>query len=247
MSREDVIRQIVARDLENLKLTEEFVSREVPTLYDAACEYFGTWETALRYAGINERAIFAADVVNTEPVLRQIRKLCLHGYGLSSRKNLQRNRELHKTAKRLFGSWKNALRAVGMNLEQARPSSKPRNLSRDKIVEALRQRLSEGLSLTWSGVCLENRTLAVAAKNQFRSWTRALEAAGIPSTTRVAHGKRKWNRETVLEAIRVRQREGKSLQCSRVREEQSTLVSAARSFFPTWREAVEAAIPSDSP
>jgi hypothetical protein len=29
------------------------VQREVQDLYESACEHFGTWDTALRYAGVD--------------------------------------------------------------------------------------------------------------------------------------------------------------------------------------------------
>jgi hypothetical protein len=247
MSREDVIRQIVERDVQNLGLTEELVTLETPELYAAACEFYGTWDTALQYAGISERRVAAADLSKPEHVLRKIRQLCLDGYDLSASRNKERDRQLFNAARRHFGSWKQALRAVGMNLEQARPSSRPRSLNRDKIIEILRQRHEAGLSLSWSVVCLENRVFAVAAKQLFRSWRRALEAAGLLPERNATGTSRKWDRQTILDAIRRRQQEGKSLQCSRVREEEGGLVSAARRYFATWDDAVAAAIAPPQP
>jgi hypothetical protein len=55
MSRQEVIRQIVARELNRLSLAEDVVREELPALHESACEFFGTWETALRYAGICRR------------------------------------------------------------------------------------------------------------------------------------------------------------------------------------------------
>ena len=57
MSREAIIRQIVHRDLEQLGLAEEIVQREESELYVAACDHFGTWETALTYAGVDVRHV----------------------------------------------------------------------------------------------------------------------------------------------------------------------------------------------
>lgn len=242
MSREDVIRQIVERDIQDLGLSEELVVREAPELYSAACESYGTWETALQYAGVSERRVVVPDLSSPDQVLRKIRQLCLDGYDLSAGRNKERDRKLFNAARRHFGSWRKALRAVGMNLEQARPSSKPRNLSRDKVISILRQRQAEGKSLEWSVVCLENRVFAVAAKQLFRSWRRALEAAGmLPERVVSSEGTRKWDRHTIIEAIRLRQRDGKSLQCAHVRREQGGLVSAARRYYATWNDAVFAA------
>lgn len=241
MSREDVIRQIVERDVQNLGLSEDVILQDAPELHTAACEFYGTWDTALRYAGISGRRVSIADLSNQEFVIRRIRQLCLDGYELSAARNKERDRQLYNAARKHFGSWHRALRAVGMNLEQARPSSKPRNLSREKVIETLRQRHAAGLPLSWSEVCLENRVFAIAAKQLFRSWRRALEAAGLLSERISTGSNRKWDRETILDAIRRRQQEGKTLQCIRVRKEQGGLVSAARRYFDTWDEAVAAA------
>jgi hypothetical protein len=53
MSREDVIRRLVGREQRELALTEEAVRQDDPELHELACEYYGTWETALEYAGID--------------------------------------------------------------------------------------------------------------------------------------------------------------------------------------------------
>ncbi len=57
----------------------------------------------------------------------------------------------------------------------------PRRFTQSKIIEAIRQRQQAGLSLSWTTVCMENRALANAAKNSFRSWRLALVAAGLRS------------------------------------------------------------------
>jgi hypothetical protein len=51
ISREEVIRRIVECEMQGQSLTEENVLQDVPDLHQAACERFGTWDTALEYAG----------------------------------------------------------------------------------------------------------------------------------------------------------------------------------------------------
>jgi hypothetical protein len=52
MLRQEVIREIVKRADQERGLAEELVIEEDKGLYEAACEYFGAWTTALHYAGI---------------------------------------------------------------------------------------------------------------------------------------------------------------------------------------------------
>ena len=94
MSREDVIRRIVERDIQKLDLSEDVIRVELPKLHQDACDFFGTWDTALQYSGISGRRatkprakrIWKSQIgadVSPEAVVRMIRKLCLNGYRLT--------------------------------------------------------------------------------------------------------------------------------------------------------------------
>jgi len=172
VSREEIIRQIVRRDVEQLGLTEEMVLKEVTELYESACEHFGSWDTALKYAGVRR----SRPIKSPERVIQEIRTLCRLGYNLTSTRNMQRDRKLYEAARHHFGSWRKALRAAGVNLENAF-WRKPRKLNKQKILDMIRKRRDSGLSLVFLDVCLENRRLATGAKRAFGSWGKALIAA----------------------------------------------------------------------
>jgi hypothetical protein len=78
--------------------------------------------------------------------------------------------------------------------------------------------------------------LARQASYAFGTWYNALEAAGVETS-----GFRHWTRQGILRAIRKRRREGGSLMASVVNEEDCGLGGAARRYFGSWEEAVEAA------
>ena len=179
MQREEVIRQVVQRDLEHRPLLEEQVLQESPDLHAAACEHFGTWHTALNYAGINLRRVSTDNKHSEEDVLRTIRYLCCNGYNLTANHNVRRDRRLCEAARQHFGTWRRALCAAGINIKYVNLPANPRRFSKPQIIEAIRQRQLAGLSLSWTVVCMENRMLANAAKNGFRSWRLALAAAGL--------------------------------------------------------------------
>ncbi len=61
MSREAIIRQIVDRDLANKDLSEESIRKKESALYEIACDEFGSWETALEYAGVDVRSSCRTD------------------------------------------------------------------------------------------------------------------------------------------------------------------------------------------
>ena len=93
MSREVIIRQIVDRDLANKDLNEETIRTKERVLYEIACEEFGSWETALEYAGVDARASSKTDQHWTRVRVQQhLRRLCTTGYDLTAHVNRERNR-----------------------------------------------------------------------------------------------------------------------------------------------------------
>ena len=239
MTREDVIRQLVERDVKCQSLTNEVIQREAAELYAAACEYFGTWDTALQYAGISVRRIITHEELSPDRIIRRIRKMCVDGYDMSAQRNIRRDRRFYEAARQHFGSWRRALKAAGVDLKHVRLPRKPRKLDKEKIIQELRERHEAGLSMTCTKVCLENRALATAAMNAFHSWGRALAAAGLGPAQ--PEGGKKWNRGNIIAAIKARNEAGKPCNYMAARKDESALVSAARRYFGNWRTALVAA------
>ncbi len=241
MSREAIIRQIVHRDLEQLGLDEEVVREQAVELYESACEHFGTWETALTYAGVDVRRVDPRDKYTIDRVLQEIRILCSSGYDLNTTHNMKRDRRLYEAARQHFGTWRNALVATGINLEHAFSERRPRKLDKQKLLETIRQKHTSGESLVWTNVCLENRAFASAAKQAFGSWRKALIAAGIDPTLHRNQSGKQWDQQRVIKCIRQRQQEGQSLKCADVYRDHRSLVNAAQRYFGSWGKAMRAA------
>ena len=239
MTREDIIRQIVERDLNDQPLASELVQRDAAILYSAACEYFGTWDTALQYAGISVRRVITHQELSPDRVLRRIRKMCVDGYDMSAQRNIRRDRRFYEAARHHFGSWRRALKAAGVDLKHVRLPKGPRKLDKDQIIRDLLERHKAGLSMKCTEVCLENRALATAAMNAFHSWGRALAAAGLGPPQ--PEGGKKWNKEKIIAAIKARHQIGKPCNYMAARKDESALVSAARRYFGNWRTALSAA------
>lgn len=239
MTREDVIREIVHRDIHGLTLSAEGVQQEAEALFLVACEYFGTWDTALKYAGVNMRGLAVRGECSRERVLNWIRRLCRDGHDLAAHRNQTCDRRMYDAARQHFGSWRGALRAAGINLANLRPWSL--RLEKHEILDRLRRMHTEGHSMKWTDVCLDNRTLAMAAKSAFHSWRRALVAAGLASDEDVVLGGPRWNPKRVVDAIKERHAQGRKMTYTAVREDDGPLCAAARRYFGGWSEALEAA------
>lgn len=176
MIREAIIRKIVARDVAGESLREEDVRRDDELLHAAAMEDFGSWETALQYAGVDTRHVARSRDLTQARVQQQLRRLCTTGYDLGAKVNRNRDRPLYDAALRYYGTWRSALTAAGVNLANV-SRRRPDNFDRETMLLWIRQRRAAGQSVTYTEVCLENRDKAMAIRRAFGSWTKAIKAS----------------------------------------------------------------------
>ena len=178
MIREAIIRKIVERDVAGESLCENDLRRDDELLLAAAIEDFGSWATALQYAGVNTRHVAHSRDLTQARVEQQLRRLCTTGYDLGAMLNRSRDRGLYDAALRYHGSWRAALTAAGVNLANV-SRRRPDHFDREAMILWLRDRRAAGQSLIYSEVCLENRAHALAIRRTFRSWAKAIEAVGL--------------------------------------------------------------------
>lgn len=176
MIREAIICQIVERDVAGESLRAEDVRRSNKLLHAAAIDDFGSWETALQYAGVNIRHVAHSRDLTQARVEQQLRRLCTTGYDLGAMVNRSRDRGLYDAALRYHGSWRAALTAAGVNLANV-SRRRPDNFDREAMILWLRDRQAAGQSLVYSEVCLENRAHALAIRRTFGSWAKAFSVA----------------------------------------------------------------------
>ena len=176
MIREAIIRKLVERDLAGESLREEDVRRSDQLVHAAAINEFGSWETALAYAGVDARHVATSRDLNQARVEQQLRRLCTTGYDLGAMVNRSRDRALYDAALRYHGSWRAALTAAGINLANV-SRRRPENFDRETMLLWLRNRQAAGESLIYTEVCLEHRDKALAIRRTFGSWQRAVDEA----------------------------------------------------------------------
>ena len=118
-----------------------------------------------------------------------------------------------------------------------RPFPKTHRPTRQQLIDTLIERHERGLSLKWRDVCCENFAFAAAVKSTFGIWYNALVVAGVPAPQPVKPVK--WNRETVLAAIRSRYQQGLTIR--HLTRDDLSLAVAARGLFGSLQEAAVAA------
>ena len=85
--------------------------------------------------------------------------------------------ELYLKARRIFGSWKKALEACGIDYEKARTRKK---WSREKVAKEIKKLHLKGHSLRPNDLRKEGMiSLISAAQYHFGSWRRAVESTGV--------------------------------------------------------------------
>ena len=148
MIRDTIIRKIVELDVAGHKLVEESVRDTNELLYEAAINEFGSWQTALDYAGVRARDVGRSRELTVERVKQRLRRLCTTGYDLGAHLNRERDRELYYAALHHFGTWRRALAAAGINLSNI-TNKTTKHLNRATMLLWLQSRKAGGKTVMY--------------------------------------------------------------------------------------------------
>jgi hypothetical protein len=188
------IRQISRR---RRPLTTDQIDQRYHNLVSAARRHFGSWSKAVLAAGVDPTKLQRVVPWTRERVIEAILTRALRGEPLVAR--LIEPRSLVESGQRFFGSWHAALTAAGVDPRSAdlpprrSKRSRSRQTSRrdasagearapwgkERIVEAIRERLREGLRINAWAVSRDDSSLYGAAKRCLGSWDDAIRAAGL--------------------------------------------------------------------
>lgn len=176
-----------------------------------------------------------------ERVIREILSREAAGQKLTASRTGGIDSKLYQAGTRVFGSWRNALRAAGVSPARVRLKDRwPREKILARIV-ALSQREQP---LNPSYLRDKYRGLVRAAEVQFGTWPKAVAAAGVgPIVLRRAS---RWTRDGVIRTILARALENAPLSSRTVQPR--SLFESARRLFGSWRAALAAAgVPESAP
>jgi hypothetical protein len=207
-------------------------------LATAAYDAFGSWDAALRAAGIDPSQVRLKPRYRRwtrEKIVAQIRAYADEGRDLASFAVQKYDTGVNQAAFKAFGSWNAALVAAGLNPESIR---KTEDWPPDKVLARIRQCVAEGRDLSSAAMQRSDNKLAKAAVARFGSWHKALLAAGLDAAS--IRKVRRWSREEILAAIRAHACAGRDLALSSVVEYDCRLYWATFRAFGGWAEALEA-------
>lgn len=204
-----------------------------PPLENAIRRLVGSWEQAMREAGLDPDTHRSHRSWDNARVVEAIRKRRSEGKPLSSAAVWNDQPALRRAGIRRYGSWGATLRAAGFDPKEHRVTK----WSLEKAREWIRDRQAAGLPITAGHVPsgLYGRvTNAVEG-----GWTAFVESLGISYP---GQRKRRWSDEGVLDEIRRLKRRGRRLLASAVVQTQGQgLLKQARQRFGSWADALIAA------
>ena len=237
-NKKKVVEAIKEREREKKGLWYKEAEREDKGLVRATIRHFGTWQAAVEAAGYDYNKIRMTQAWSKRRVMSEILHLESRGENLSYGHVSEKHSKLFGAGKNWFGSWKNAVLAAGIDYESHLPHLV---WSEERIINAIKKRVSQGKAINSAAVVKDDNKLTQAARQYFGTWTEAVGAAGFDYQNYAPKPVRKWNRETVKEAIRKRYKEGMNLNMKAIRKEDSGLMSAGTKSFGSWKSAIEAA------
>lgn len=185
----------------NRKWSKETIGLEIVSMYEsgenmnysciaatnlallrAATRYFGTWENAVNFAGLDYDSIRRYKSWTRDRIVARIKELHAQGVDLSWRNvcvNIDPQLAAAATKKSHFGSWREALGSAGLDYDAIR---RYREWDDKRILQMVREFHTSGVELNAKNVEQEDITLITAARRRFDSWHQALTAAGLDYT-----------------------------------------------------------------
>lgn len=181
-TKEGILEAIRRRYAEGKSLAPAAVRREDSRLFAAARSkrHFGSWSKALEAAGVDYTPIKGVRRWNREKIVQTIRELYAQGVDLRW-SNIDRvNPSLYRAARlpQNFGSWRNALQAAGLRVEEFAPITR---WTKERILEEIRRLHHAGHDLSLESMRKRNPYLvSIACQSRFfGSWEAAVAAADL--------------------------------------------------------------------
>src|SRR3989344_40040 len=188
-TKETVVAEILRRQREGLTIMSSKVDKEAPILKWEAFQLFGKngWQKALAAAGIRLRQASVRYPWQEEDVViaikaRHEQKLSLAVIDMMKTKPTT---NLMAAAVRVFGSWKAAIEAAGLDYDKIRKMRAFRAWSNECVLQEIRARVYAGESIIASVVNRHDYNLYRQTCARFESWDQALVLAGGVSYTHI--------------------------------------------------------------
>lgn len=206
-----------------------------------ATKYFGSWDDALRKAGLNPKIIRRQApriVYHRKDVIRELRKRFRSGQPMNHAAVQFGDLRLYNALRKHFGSYSAALAASGIDPMKVRLTRQPYSKADRKcLLDAVRKTASipEGGRRAAANHSLRTKYEKMVKRLFRSSWTLAATTAGV--SYRAIHPRDHrdlGDREKVIRALKSRLKSSESLVSSVLRDDDRRLHEAVRRYFPNY-------------
>lgn len=253
-TRNSVIKALCTRSLIKKPLNWTALTKDDKSLATAARRLFGSYDTALRRAGLDPKTVRKMPVPlrkykTEEHVISAILRRKLMDRPLNHQAMLEgedRDVALYMKARRIFGTWKATIEAAELNYENVNLRSH-RYKTRKMVISEIKRRHDEDLPLRTTGVTSgkdKDNNLYIRGRHFFKTWKAAVEATGI-SYRSLSPVKGKYpTPEKLIAEIKRRHKKGLPLNVDAMRKgphPDHALMTKANRTFGSWQKAIEVA------
>ncbi len=176
-SKEEVLRVIGELSRGGKQLNSGHIARNYPALAYAGRKYCGSWEDAIKAAGLDYESIRRKCFWSRKKIVARIRELKAAGEPLNVSAAERTHGGLVGAAAVYFGSWRQAINAAGLDYGKIK---RQKDWSKREIVSEIRRMRAQAVDLsTTIPVREQYRTLHAAAVRYFGSWAAAMKAAKL--------------------------------------------------------------------
>ena len=176
-SKQEVLRVIGELSGRGEQLNSGHIARSYPALAYAGRRYCGSWEAAIKAAGLDYEAIRRKRFWSRKKIVARIRELKAAGEPLYVSAAEVKHGGLVGAAAAYYGSWRQAINSAGLDYLKIK---RQKEWSKREVVVEIKRMRAQAVDLsTTIPVRIKYRTLHAAAVRYFGSWAAAMKAAKL--------------------------------------------------------------------
>ena len=209
------------------------MSKVDPRLHDAGGRFFGSWREAIETAGFDYAKVRLVRVAyRRKEVIQLLRRLAKRHPRMTVS---ELNRHAHgRAARKVFGTTARGIAAARIKDWPVRKHHAP--MSKREVIDQLRARKRDGAAIYERAVQSDAPRLRRSGLAHWGRWPLVLAAAHLTDDAPV---RRRWSKKAILDQLRDRKRRGFSLRPSFVQADDPGLVTAAATYFGSYRAAAK--------
>ena len=256
-SREYMLDRLWFLHQQGKPLNEAAIRSSEPALVASITTYCGTWREAILALGLDPDDIILCNrtlFFDRSTIIKEIRRRRRSGRPLDYTSLLggeagKHSVTLHSAGRRIFGSWREALIAAGVDPAEEHRQRMGLYENAVEVTSEIRRRHRAGLPLNHGAIAHgphSDMWLNVVARREFGSWDAALMAAGLgPADVRRRQPFGRYgSQHAVVSEIKRRKNKGVPLNAAAIAHGQHrdvTLMTWAKRLFGSWNGALRAA------